>query len=100
MDEHPANEDAGSTGGLDRATRWLAGAADKLRTHATPAARELAARTAELTAVAARAGGPMAQRVADRTDAAGAPLATRSRTIAADLRLRSAGTGHSQPTSA
>jgi hypothetical protein len=52
---------------------------------AGPVLRDVAAKAAELTAVAAENAGPAAHKAAELTDKAGAKLATRSRELAADL---------------
>jgi hypothetical protein len=52
---------------------------------AGPILRDVAAKAAELTAVAAENAGPAAHKAADVTEKAGGKLAQRSRVLAADL---------------
>lgn len=53
---------------------------------AGPVLRDVAAKAAELTAVAAENAGPVAHKAADVTEQAGTALAARSKDLAADLR--------------
>jgi hypothetical protein len=53
---------------------------------AGPVLRDVAAKAAELTAVAAQNAGPVAHKAADVTEHAGQALAARSKDLAADLR--------------
>lgn len=52
---------------------------------AGPILRDVAAKAAELTAIAAENAGPAAQKAADVTEQVGVKLAARSRELAADL---------------
>jgi hypothetical protein len=52
---------------------------------AGPILRDVAAKAAELTAIAAENAGPVAHKAADVTDKVGGGLATRSRVLAGDL---------------
>jgi hypothetical protein len=51
--------------------RQLDSIIDSLTTYATPVLREIAAKAAELAAMAGEAAGPVAQRATDRTEVAG-----------------------------
>jgi hypothetical protein len=59
---------------------------DTLATQAAPVMREVAAKAAELAAVAGEKAGPLAKKAADYTEVAGQKLAARSKEVAADLR--------------
>ncbi len=92
----PPHDDQGSTGGPRPASspnlfESLRDAIDDLTVRATPAVREVSARAAELTAVAAAKAAPLARKAGDATADASGKLAERSRTWAAELRLTIAG---------
>ena len=59
---------------------------DTLATQAAPVMREVAAKAAELAAVAGEKAGPLAHKAAGMTEVAGQKLAARSKEVAADLR--------------
>jgi hypothetical protein len=59
---------------------------DTLATQAGPVMREVAAKAAELAAVAGEKAGPIAHRAAGMTETAGQRIAARSKEVAADLR--------------
>lgn len=59
---------------------------DTLATQAGPVMREVAAKAAELAAVAGEKAGPLAHKAAGYTEVAGQKLAARSKEMAADLR--------------
>jgi hypothetical protein len=59
---------------------------DTLATQAGPVMREVAAKAAELAAVAGEKAGPLAHKAAGYTEVAGQKLAARSKEVAADLR--------------
>ncbi|MEA2677402.1 MAG: hypothetical protein QOJ81_1543 [Chloroflexota bacterium] len=59
---------------------------DTLATQAAPVMREVAAKAAELAAVAGEKAGPLAHKAAGMTQVAGEKLAARSKEMAADLR--------------
>jgi hypothetical protein len=59
---------------------------DTLATQAGPVMREVAAKAAELAAVAGEKAGPLAHRAAGMTESAGQKIAARSKEMAADLR--------------
>ena len=63
---------------------------DNVATHAAPAVRDIAAKAAELAALAGEKAGPIARRAADATAEAGTKLAERGRVVAADLRREAA----------
>jgi len=84
-----------SSGGETRATAerklsQLQTMIDAVATQAAPVVRQIGAKAAELAAVAADRAGPIAHRAADATADASVRIAERSRTLAADLRSRSA----------
>ena len=80
------------------AVRQLDAILENLANYATPVLREIAARAADLAAKAGEAAGPMAQGLADKTEAAGGRLSTKGRELASDLRRETAvaksGTGN------
>ena len=80
------------------AVRQLDAILENLANYATPVLREIAARAADLAAKAGDAAGPMAQGLADKTEAAGGRLSTKGRELASDLRRETAvaksGTGN------
>jgi hypothetical protein len=94
----------GEPGGASRppasepAVRQLDAILENLANYATPVLREIAARAADLAAKAGDAAGPMAQGLADKTEAAGGRLSTKGRELASDLRRETAvgksGTGN------
>ena len=72
------------------AVRQLDAILENLANYATPVLREIAARAADLAAKAGDAAGPMAQGLADKTEAAGGRLSTKGRELASDLRRETA----------
>lgn len=91
MDENtnPTNEDT-ANGEKPRAGRemlvQLQQMIDTLATQAAPVMREVAAKAAELAAVAGEKAGPLAHKAAGMTEVAGQKIAARSKVMAADLR--------------
>ena len=63
---------------------------DSLAVQATPVVREVAAKAAELAAVAGQKAGPLAHRAAEATEKVGERVAARSKEMAADLRRKDA----------
>ena len=59
---------------------------DTLATQAGPVMREVAAKAAELAAVAGEKAGPLAHKAAGMTESVGQRVAARSKEVAADLR--------------
>jgi hypothetical protein len=59
---------------------------DSLTVQATPVVRDVAAKAAELAAIAGEKAGPLAHRAADATEKVGVRVAARSKEMAADLR--------------
>lgn len=59
---------------------------DSLTVQATPVVREVAAKAAELAAIAGQKAGPLAHRAAEVTEKVGERVAARSKEMAADLR--------------
>lgn len=59
---------------------------DNLATQAGPVMRDIAAKAAELAAVAGEKAGPLAHKAAGMTEVAGQKIAARSKEMAADLR--------------
>ena len=59
---------------------------DTLAVQAGPVMREVAAKAAELAAVAGEKAGPLAQKAADKTGDVGQRVAARSKVMAAELR--------------
>jgi hypothetical protein len=59
---------------------------DTIATQATPVVRDVAAKAAELAAVAGKKAGPLAYRAAEVTDSLGQRMAARSKDFAADMR--------------
>ena len=59
---------------------------DTLATQAAPVMREVAAKAAELAAVAGQKAGPLAHKAAGMTESVGQRVAARSKEMAADLR--------------
>ncbi|MDL2334970.1 MAG: hypothetical protein QFC55_02925 [Chloroflexota bacterium] len=92
MDENQTqtNENMADSGDKPRAGRemlvQLQQMIDTLATQAGPVMREVAAKAAELAAVAGTKAGPLAHRAAGMTEVAGQKLAARSKEVAADLR--------------
>jgi hypothetical protein len=91
----PDDETAASGGDArataERALAQLQSMIDSLATQAAPVVRQIGAKAAELAAVAADRAGPLAHKAADATADASGRLAERSRTWAADLRNKAAG---------
>ena len=86
--EAEASASAWKVGGESGAT-WLAqlqAMIDNVANQAGPVVREVAAKAAELAAVAADHAGPIAQRAAAVTQDVSVKVAERSRQVAADLR--------------
>jgi hypothetical protein len=74
---------------------------DTLAVQATPVMRDVAAKAAELAAIAGQKAGPLAHRAADATERVGERVAERSKGMAADLRAaqaREAGQSTTTPT--
>jgi hypothetical protein len=63
---------------------------DTLAVQATPVMRDVAAKAAELAAIAGQKAGPLAHRAADATERVGERVAERSKGVAADLRAAQA----------
>jgi len=95
----PAGGDAGAPEAEASASAWKVGGEsgatwltqlqamiDNVATQAGPVVREVAAKAAELAAVAADHAGPIAQRAAAVTQDVSVKVAERSRQVAADLR--------------
>jgi len=75
--------------GGEQGSAWLAqlqSMIDHVADQAFPVIREIAAKSAELAAVAAEHAGPLAQRAANVTTEVGQRVAARSKEVAADLR--------------
>jgi hypothetical protein len=73
----------------DQAGRWLSQLQDMIDQagrQAGPVLRDVAAKAAELAAVAAENAGPVAHKAANVTEVVGDKLAARSKDLAADLR--------------
>lgn len=91
----PAAGDGDSAGGRrpingrDMLTQ-LQAMIDSLAVQATPVVREVAAKAAELAAVAGQKAGPLAHRAAEATEKVGERVAARSKEMAADLRRKDA----------
>ena len=66
---------------------------DRIAGEAAPVARDVAAKAAELAAVAGDKAGPFARRAAEVTEDVGTRVAARSRQLADDLRHRGAESG-------
>ena len=81
---------ASRTPASEPAVRQLDAILENLANYATPVLREIAARAADLAAKAGDAAGPMAQGLADKTEAAGGRLSTKGRELASDLRRETA----------
>jgi hypothetical protein len=75
----------------------LQGMIDGVTEHAGPVLREVAAKAAELAAVAAENAGPALKRAAEVTTEVGHKVATRSKEYAADLRRAQAGQEPTEP---
>jgi hypothetical protein len=87
-DGSPSASSAGATG-----REWIAQLQTMIEnaaTQAAPVMREVAAKAAELAAVAGEKAGPVAARAAELTAEAGHRIAERSRDFAADLRREGA----------
>jgi hypothetical protein len=88
-----ASEDTTDPARTAAAREWmtqLQAMIDNVATHAAPAMRDVAAKAAELAAIAGEKAGPIARRAADATAEAGTKLAERGRVVAADLRREAA----------
>ncbi len=66
---------------------------DTLATQAAPVMRDIAAKAAELAAVAGEKAGPLAHKAAGVTESVGQRVAARSKEMAADLRRPREGSG-------
>jgi hypothetical protein len=92
MDENQPqpNEPMAESGDKPRAGRemlvQLQQMIDTIATQAGPVMREVAAKAAELAAVAGEKAGPLAHRAAGMTESVGQRVAARSKEVAADLR--------------
>ena len=95
MDEHQPqpskdNEPTSDSGDRPRAGRemlvQLQQMIDTLASQAAPVMREVAAKAAELAALAGEKAGPLAHRAAGMTEQVGQRVAARSKEVAADLR--------------
>lgn len=95
--EQPVDESAasgpnfreGAARARDLGERWLGQLQemiDQAGKTAGPVLRDVAAKAAELAAVAAENAGPVAHKAADVTESVGGKLAARSKDLAADLR--------------
>lgn len=93
----PGKGTSGSTGpGATTGREWLAQLQTMIEnaaTQAAPVMREVAAKAAELAAVAGEKAGPVAARAAELTAEAGHRIAERSRDLAAELRRDQPGKG-------
>lgn len=69
---------------------------DTLATQAAPVMREVAAKAAELAAVAGTKAGPFAHKAAGVTESVGQRVAARSKEVAADLRRAREGSGEDE----
>jgi hypothetical protein len=69
---------------------------DTLATQAAPVMREVAAKAAELAAVAGEKAGPLAHKAAGMTENMGQRISVRSKEVAADLRRPKAEEGASE----
>jgi hypothetical protein len=90
-DGGPGSKSAGTTG-----REWLAQLQTMIEnaaTQAAPVMREVAAKAAELAAVAGEKAGPVAARAAELTAEAGHKIAERSRDLATELRRDQAARG-------
>jgi hypothetical protein len=87
---------SGATPGQSTGREWLnqlQTMIENAATQAAPVMREVAAKAAELAAVAGEKAGPVAARAAELTAEAGHRIAERSRDFAADLRRDQAAKG-------
>ena len=73
---------------------------DTLATQAGPVMREVAAKAAELAAVAGEKAGPLAHKAAGMTEVVGQRVAARSKEMAADLRRPREGSDEEMPSDA
>jgi ElaB/YqjD/DUF883 family membrane-anchored ribosome-binding protein len=80
----PAQPESGTAG--REMLAQLQSMIDTLAVQARPVMREVAAKAAELAAVAGERAGPLAHKVAERTQEVGQKVAVRSKDMAADLR--------------
>ncbi len=104
MDENEPqpNEAMADSGDKPRAGRemlvQLQQMIDTLATQAAPVMREVAAKAAELAAIAGEKAGPLAHKAAGVTESVGQRVAARSKEVAADLRRpREAASAESTP---
>jgi len=101
-DEATPSEPASETADRPRAGRemlvQLQQMIDTLATQAGPVMREVAAKAADLAAVAGEKAGPLAHKAAGMTESVGQRVAARSKEMAADLRRpRESAAGESDP---
>lgn len=71
---------------------------DTIATQATPVVRQVAAKAAELAAIAGEKAGPVAYKAAGVTEKVGQRVAARSKDFAADLRRQQEASGATQTT--
>jgi hypothetical protein len=86
--------------GGEQGSAWLAqlqAMIDHVAEQAFPVVREIAAKSAELAAVAAEHAGPLAQRAANVTTEVGQRVAARGKEMAADLRRGAEHPGSDHP---
>jgi len=94
--ETPTGEDAGTEPQSAQSREWLGQLQhmiDRITAEAAPVARDVAAKAAELAAVAGEKAGPFAKRAAEVTEDVGTKMAVRSRRFADDMRHRGAESG-------
>src|SRR5262245_5950026 len=92
--EGTSDANGGSGTAADKGREWLSqlqSMIENAATQATPVLKEVAAKAAELAAVAGEKAGPVAARAAEFTAEAGAKIAERSRGLATELRRDLAG---------
>ena len=92
QDEQPAGARAGAGSTATAILDTVRDVVDDLAERAAPTVRELSARAAELTAIAADKAAPFAKRAGEATADASGKLATKSREWASELRSTAAGT--------
>jgi hypothetical protein len=93
-EEGAAADDAKASG--EKMLGQLQGMIDSVATQATPMARQIGIKAAELAAAAADRAGPFAQKAAEATVDASAKFAERSRHWAAELRAKTVETNGSE----
>ncbi len=92
-EDQGASDEAKASG--EKMLGQLQGMIDSVATQATPMARQIGIKAAELAAAAADRAGPFAQRAADATVSASLKFAEQSRQWAADLRSKTVEEGGS-----